>query len=109
MGESVRIVDLARKMIQLAGLEVDRDIKLEITGLRPGEKLYEEVLAATEGLLPTHHPKILRAAHTATTAEEDHLLEALDAWAAGPGEDASARAALHRWVPEYTPSPTFAP
>lgn len=109
MGESVRIVDLARKMIQLAGLEVDRDIKLEITGLRPGEKLYEEVLAATEGLLPTHHPKILRAAHTSTTVEEDHLLEALDAWAAGPGEDASARAALHRWVPEYTPSPTFVP
>jgi len=109
MGESVRIVDLARKMIQLAGLEVDRDIKLEITGLRPGEKLYEEVLSATEGLRPTHHPKILRAAHTVPTPDETHLLNALDVWAAGPGDDDSARAALRRWVPEYTPSPTFAP
>ena len=107
MGESVRIVDLARKMIQLAGLEVDRDIRIEITGLRPGEKLHEELLAAAEGLLPTHHPKILRAQHTASTPEEAHLIDAIDAWAAGPGDDTSARAALHRWVPEYTPSPTF--
>jgi FlaA1/EpsC-like NDP-sugar epimerase len=107
MGESVRIVDLARKMIQLAGREVDRDIKLEITGLRPGEKLHEELLAASEGLLPTHHPKILRAAHTASTEDETHLLDALDAWAAGGTGDADARDVLHRWVPEYTP--TFAP
>jgi FlaA1/EpsC-like NDP-sugar epimerase len=61
MGKSVRIVDVARKMIQLSGLEVDNDIRIEYTGLRPGEKLYEELLASAENTLPTHHPKIMRA------------------------------------------------
>ena len=61
MGKSVRIVDVARKMIQLSGLEVDNDIRIEFTGLRPGEKLYEELLASAENTLPTHHPKIMRA------------------------------------------------
>jgi FlaA1/EpsC-like NDP-sugar epimerase len=61
MGKSVRIVDVARKMIQLSGLEVDKDIRIEFTGLCPGEKLYEELLASSENTLPTHHPKIMRA------------------------------------------------
>lgn len=61
MGESVKIIDLARKMIQLSGLEVGKDIEIKITGLRPGEKLYEELLASEENTLPTHHPKILCA------------------------------------------------
>lgn len=61
MGESVKIYDLALKMIKLSGLEVDKDIKIKITGLRPGEKLYEELLANEENTLPTHHPQILRA------------------------------------------------
>ncbi len=59
MGKSVKIVDLARKMIKLSGLEEGRDIKIVFTGLRPGEKLYEELLADTENTLPTHHPQIL--------------------------------------------------
>lgn len=59
MGESVRIVDLARKMIQLMGLKEGKDIRIEFTGLRPGEKLYEELLANTENTLPTHHNQIL--------------------------------------------------
>ena len=61
MGESVRIIDLAHKMIQLSGLEVGKDIQIKITGLRPGEKLYEELLAAEENTIPTHHPQILKA------------------------------------------------
>ncbi len=61
MGESVKIYDLALKMIKLSGLEVDKDIKIKITGLRPGEKLYEELLANEENTLPTHHPQILKA------------------------------------------------
>jgi FlaA1/EpsC-like NDP-sugar epimerase len=61
MGESVRIYDLALKMIKLSGLEIDKDIKIKITGLRPGEKLYEELLANEENTLPTHHPQILKA------------------------------------------------
>ncbi|HNR19206.1 MAG TPA: nucleoside-diphosphate sugar epimerase/dehydratase [Bacteroidia bacterium] len=61
MGQPVKVVDLARKMIKLAGLEPDVDIKIEFTGLRPGEKLFEEVLNEEENTMHTHHPKILIA------------------------------------------------
>lgn len=61
MGEPVRIASLARRMIELAGLEPDRDIGIVYTGLRPGEKLYEELLASRENTLPTLHEKIFRA------------------------------------------------
>ena len=59
MGKPVRIADLARKMIQLSGLQPDVELPIKYTGLRPGEKLYEELLANEENTLPTHHPKIL--------------------------------------------------
>lgn len=58
MGESVRIYDLARNMIKLSGLSYPEDIDIKITGLRPGEKLYEELLANGENTLPTYHKKI---------------------------------------------------
>ena len=58
MGESVKIDDLARRMIQLAGYTPDKDIKIEYSGLRPGEKLYEEVLSNNENTLPTDHTRI---------------------------------------------------
>jgi len=61
MGESVKIYDLARKMIMLSGLELDKDIEIVEVGLRPGEKLYEELLAVKENTVETHHPKILIA------------------------------------------------
>lgn len=61
MGKSVKIIDLARKMILLSGLEPGKDIEIAITGLRPGEKLYEELLNNEENTLPTHHPKIMIA------------------------------------------------
>jgi FlaA1/EpsC-like NDP-sugar epimerase len=61
MGEPVKIVDLAKKMITLSGYQVDKDIKLHFSGLRPGEKLYEELLNNNENTLPTYHPKILIA------------------------------------------------
>ncbi len=61
MGESIKIVDLAKRMIRLSGLEVDQDISIIFTGLRPGEKLYEELLNDAERTLPTHHPKIMIA------------------------------------------------
>lgn len=59
MGKSVRILDLAKKMIKLSGLELGKDIQIIYTGLRPGEKLYEELLNNAENTLPTHHPQIL--------------------------------------------------
>ncbi len=59
MGKSMKIIDLAHKMIQLAGLEVGKDIDVEIIGLRPGEKMYEETLNNSEETFKTHHPKIL--------------------------------------------------
>ena len=58
MGTPVKIADLAKRMIRLAGFEPDKDIKIEYTGLRPGEKLYEEVLATDENSLPSFHPRI---------------------------------------------------
>jgi FlaA1/EpsC-like NDP-sugar epimerase len=61
MGQSVKIADLARKMVQLSGLTIGKDIQLVYTGLRPGEKLFEELLTVEENTLPTHHPKIMIA------------------------------------------------
>jgi FlaA1/EpsC-like NDP-sugar epimerase len=61
MGKSVRIIDLAKKMIRLSGLELGKDIQIRYTGLRPGEKLFEELLTQGENIKPTHHKKILKA------------------------------------------------
>ena len=61
MGESVKIIDLAHKMIKLSGFEVDKDIKITFTGLRPGEKLREELLNDNENTIGTHNPKIMVA------------------------------------------------
>jgi FlaA1/EpsC-like NDP-sugar epimerase len=61
MGKSVRIADLAKKMVKLSGLELGKDIQLVYTGLRPGEKLYEELLNDHENTIPTHHDKIMIA------------------------------------------------
>jgi FlaA1/EpsC-like NDP-sugar epimerase len=75
MGESVKIIDLAKKMIQLSGLEIDKDIEIKIIGLRPGEKLYEELLAEEENTLPTHHPQILKAK---IRKEDEATIESID-------------------------------
>jgi FlaA1/EpsC-like NDP-sugar epimerase len=61
MGKSVKVVDLAKKMILLAGYEPNKDIDIVFTGLREGEKLFEELLADKENTLPTHHKKIMIA------------------------------------------------
>ncbi len=61
MGEPVKIIDMAKEMIRLAGLKVDEDIEIKYTGLRPGEKLYEELLASKESTIPTHNEKIMIA------------------------------------------------
>ena len=70
MGKSIKIIDLAKKMVKLSGLEVGRDIEIVFTGLRSGEKLYEEILSSHENTLPTYHHKIL----IAKTREEAYEL-----------------------------------
>jgi len=77
MGDSVKIIDLAKKMITLSGLELGKDIEIKITGLRPGEKLYEELLAKEENTLPTHHPKILKAKVRIEDVEQLEKINAL--------------------------------
>ena len=101
MGEPVRIIDLARQMILLAGLQPDIDVKIEITGPRPGEKLFEEILHESEALVPTVHPGILLAAPRATDLAL--LSRAIDelAAAARAGRAADTRAIVERLVPEF--------
>jgi FlaA1/EpsC-like NDP-sugar epimerase len=77
MGQAVKIIDLAKKMILLSGKQPYKDIDIQITGLRPGEKLYEEVLASSENTLSTHHPKILIAKTRQTTEAHDALIQEL--------------------------------
>ena len=71
MGEKVRIADLAEKMIRLKGLEPGRDIQIVYTGLRPGEKLHEELVGTSEKLLNTHHPKIFLTQGRPTVTREE--------------------------------------
>lgn len=61
MGQPIKIADFARKMIKLSGMTEGKDIELEFTGLRPGEKLYEELLSSEEDCVPTHHKRIMIA------------------------------------------------
>jgi len=76
MGKPVRILDLAHKLIQMAGLTPGKDLEIKITGLRPGEKLAEELLDNAENTIPTHHPKIKKA-----------LVRVLDYWQVKPDID----------------------
>ncbi len=101
MGEPVRIFDLARQMIRLAGLRPDQDVKIVFTGLRPGEKLNEELFHAAEALQPTAVSGLLlanpRAADYAILA---HALDELDAACRETGAD-RALVLLQRLVPEF--------
>lgn len=99
MGEPVKIVELARLMIRLSGADESR-IRIEYTGLRPGEKLYEELLADDESTLPTPHPK-LRVAKARVSDAAWHT--ECQAWLAQPGTlgEASVKRQLKIWVPEY--------
>lgn len=77
MGKSIKIIDLAKKMIKLSGLEVGKDIEIKFTGLRPGEKLYEELLATEENTIPTHHPQILKAKNRVENNEKLNEIQEL--------------------------------
>jgi O-antigen biosynthesis protein WbqV len=105
MGEPIRIQDLARQMIRLAGLQPDKDVQIRFTGLRPGEKLYEEVLHRDETLLPTAQDGVLLAApRTIGRTELDVALERLVA-AARAQDDAAILAQIVALVPEFAHAP----
>ena len=101
MGKSVRIVDLAKRMISLSGLTLGKDIQVRFIGLRPGEKLYEELLNSKENTIPTHHPRILIAKVRKYNTEEialqiDELIRL-----AGSGHDKEVVQQMKAIVPEF--------
>lgn len=102
MGEPVRIYDLARDMIRLSGYTED-EVPIEITGLRPGEKLYEELLADSEQTLATPHPK-LRIARPDRVPDADWLKE-VETWLSTPiCDEAEVKRQLQSFVAEYRPA-----
>jgi len=108
MGEPVRIVDLARHMIRLAGKEPERDVPIVFTGLRPGEKLYEELFDASELRLPAVASGVLMARpHPVDAAELRRALNMLTE-ACDQGDAAALRAVLARAVPGYGTAETRA-
>jgi FlaA1/EpsC-like NDP-sugar epimerase len=108
MGEPVKIYDLAAKMIRLHGLEPERDIPIEVTGLRPGEKIYEELLIDCDAALQTGHPKIFCAREAKLAWDElaPQLTSLLDA--AAECAVTECVAVLHKLVPEYQPMGQYA-
>ncbi|MDE2091046.1 MAG: polysaccharide biosynthesis protein [Gammaproteobacteria bacterium] len=105
MGKPVRIRDLAEKLIQLSGLQPERDIKIVYTGLRPGEKMHEELFYEREELQGTTHPKLLLAnSVSASLASVAADLDSL-AHAVGAYDAERARALLRALVPEFQPQP----
>ena len=101
MGEPVKIIDLARNMIRLSGLEPDKDIHIKITGLRPGEKKYEELLTSEEGTNRTNHTKIFEAA--LDTVDRDWLIEKIATFDSCE-TDMDVIGVLQDIIPTYTPN-----
>jgi FlaA1/EpsC-like NDP-sugar epimerase len=105
MGEPVRIVDLARDVIRFNGLEPDHDIEIVFTGLRPGEKLYEELITEGEGIVPTRHEKIM-VLLSSNGVDPERLSHHLDdiIRIADTFDAPAIRAKLHEIVSDYTPT-----
>ena len=101
MGEPVKIIDLARNMIRLSGLEPDKDIHIKITGLRPGEKKYEELLTSEEGTNRTNHTKIFEAA--LDTVDSEWLMGKISIFESCQ-TDMDVIGVLQDIIPTYTPN-----
>ncbi len=101
MGKSIRILDLAKKMIWLSGLEPDRDIEIHFTGLREGEKLFEELLSNEENTIPTHHEKILIAKVQEYSYEEMNKYVELFIDLVNDRNELKMVALMKELVPEY--------
>lgn len=104
MGEQVKVVDLARNMIVLSGLVPDQDIQIVYSGLRPGEKLYEELFEETEQVESTAHAKIRRAINVSAVQSDrlDRAIAHLEA-AVSHGDDDELIRRLNEAVPTYVP------
>ncbi len=104
MGSPIKIIDLAKHMIRLSGLVPNKDIAIEFSGLRPGEKLYEELLADKESTLPTHHEKIMiaQATHNFNTTQIVLLSNLLKSVKTYEAKDAVL--SLKKLVPEFQPA-----
>lgn len=105
MGKPIKVVEMARDLIRLHGLEPDRDIAIKFIGLRPGEKLYEELMTEGEGIVPTDHRKIMVLRGTAEN--RDRLMQHIEEMTqvCQMGENSSIRKKLKDIVPEYQPEP----
>jgi FlaA1/EpsC-like NDP-sugar epimerase len=105
MGEPIRIVDMARDLIRLHGLEPGKDIAIEFTGLRPGEKLHEELITSGEGIVSTDHEKIMVL--RGKTRDAAALLAQIETLLAisRKGDGEAIRKKLRDIVPEYRPQP----
>lgn len=104
MGKPIKVVELARDLIRLNGLEPDRDIAIEFIGLRPGEKLYEELITEGEGIVPTGHKKIMVL--RGNVEDRDRLRQNIEEMTqvSRIGENAAIRKKLQDIVPEYQPT-----
>ena len=104
MGEPVKIADLARQMIELSGFNPDEDIKITFTGLRPGEKLYEEPIHEMENVEPTSHPKVRRLRNNRSNASGDLTGELVLILEDAGDNPQRLRAWLGEKIPEYSNS-----
>lgn len=102
MGEPVRILDLAKNLIRLSGYKVDDDIRIEFTGLRPGEKLYEELLMDEEGMQDTDN-KLIHIGRPIEIDERQFFVQLKELKTAVENEEADIRALIKRIVPTYMP------
>ncbi|MEN8661689.1 MAG: nucleoside-diphosphate sugar epimerase/dehydratase [Lentimonas sp.] len=104
MGESIKVVDVARQMIALSGLREGIDIDIEIIGLRPGEKLYEEVQHLSEELQPTEHPRVLRFVANSKSVMSVSEMKVLLNKAIESHDVGQIKQSIHQLIPEYTVS-----
>jgi FlaA1/EpsC-like NDP-sugar epimerase len=103
MGEPIRIVDIATDLIRLSGLTVGMDIEIKFTGMRPGEKLYEEMFFSAENVLTTDHPKVLRARNGILPDGVMRRIEGLVSAAEAEHPDEELRHLLRSLVPDFHP------
>ncbi|MBC8188898.1 MAG: polysaccharide biosynthesis protein [Puniceicoccaceae bacterium] len=103
MGDSMKILDVARQMIALSGYQEGEDIEIEFIGLKPGEKLYEEVQHLSETLQPTDHPRVMRFVAEGARAVSIETISTALGSASSVSDPSEIKQVIQQFVPEYTP------